>query len=87
MHPRDLTPAELADLLDDAYREDRGLGTAGLEAKVRLELADHLGCHPELQAQVWEVWQEMLILEGDVEEGDALFWLDVEFVEPCPEQS
>jgi hypothetical protein len=83
MHPRDLTPVEMADLLDDAYREDRGLGTAGPDPVTRLELADYLGCHPKVQAQVWEAWQELLRLEQDVEEGDAEFWLDVEFVEPC----
>ena len=85
MHPRDLTPVEMADLLDDAYREDRGLGTAGLDPVTRLELADYLGCHPEVQAEVWAAWRDVLLLEGEIGEDDAEFWLDVEFVEPCPE--
>ena len=86
MHLRDLTPVQLADLLDDAYREDRGLGNAGPDPVTRLELADYLGCHPEVQAQVWETWQELLTLEDEVQEEDAAFWLDVEFVKPCPRE-
>ena len=85
MQPRDLTPVEMADLLDDAYREDRGLGTAGPDPVTRLELADYLGCHPEVQAEVWAAWRDVLLLEGEIGEDDAEFWLDVEFVEPCPE--
>jgi hypothetical protein len=85
MHPRDLSPIELADLLDDAYREDRKLGTNGPDPAVRLELADFLGCHPEVQAEVWAAWRDVLLLEGEIEENEAEFWLDVEFVEPCPQ--
>ncbi|UQN06256.1 hypothetical protein [Deinococcus sp. QL22] len=86
MHPPDLTPVEIADLLDAAYRQDRGLTHDGPDLTVRLELADYLGCHPEVQSETWNVWQELMgDEEGDVLEDDAAFWLDVEFVEPCPD--
>ena len=87
MHPRDLTPVELADLLDAAYRQDRGLTRDGPALELRSELADYLGCHPDVQAQAWEAWQELMADGGDVEEKEAEYWLDVEFVEPCPEHS
>lgn len=80
MHPRDLTPVELADLLDAAYRQDRGLSWEGPDLKLRAELADFLGCHPGVQAEAWRG-----ILGGD--EDEAGYWLHVEFVEPCPEHT
>jgi len=43
-------------------------------------LADFLGCHEEERHEVWEIWRQAL-----VGEGDALYWLDVEFIAPCPE--
>ncbi|WP_371827253.1 hypothetical protein [Deinococcus sp. QL22] len=48
MHPRDLTPVELADLLDAAYRQDRGLTREGPDLELRMEPADFLGCHPDM---------------------------------------
>ncbi|MFB9990482.1 hypothetical protein ACFFLM_00550 [Deinococcus oregonensis] len=87
MHQRDLTPVELADLLDAAYRQDRGLGGEGLGLPERVELADFLGCHPDVQAKAWLAWQELIAEGGDMEEGEPQYWLDVEFVEPCPEHN
>ncbi|MFB9991205.1 hypothetical protein ACFFLM_04310 [Deinococcus oregonensis] len=81
MHPRDLTAVELADLLDAAYRQDRSLSREGPDLVTRVELADFLGCHPEVQAEAWSAWQEILEAE---DEDEAQYWLDVEFVEACP---
>ncbi|SMB91201.1 hypothetical protein [Deinococcus hopiensis] len=84
MRPADLTPVEIADQLHAAYQEDRRLAPAGPDEEERLALADYLGCHEEARAEAWEAWHTVLELEGhDV--GDAEYWLDVEFVEPCPE--
>ncbi|THF68330.1 hypothetical protein E7T06_16835 [Deinococcus sp. Arct2-2] len=85
MHPRDLTPVELADLLDAAHRQDRGLSREGPDLELRGELADFLGCHPDVQAEAWAAWQELMTEGGDIEEDEAEYWLDVEFVEPCPQ--
>lgn len=85
MHPRQLTPVELADLLDAAYRQDRGLDGFGLDLAERVELADFLGCHPDIHSAAWEAWQEIMSEGGDIDESDAQHWLDVEFVEPCPQ--
>jgi len=64
MHPHDLTPVERADLLDDAYREDRGLGTVGPDLVTRLELAEYLGGHLEVRVRVWEAWQGLMSKGG-----------------------
>ncbi|MFB9995467.1 hypothetical protein ACFFLM_26400 [Deinococcus oregonensis] len=85
MHPRDLSPIELADLLDAAYRQDRGWAEGGVGWMERGELANYLGCHPDVQAEAWAAWQELMAEGSDIEEGDAEYWLDVEFVEPCPQ--
>lgn len=85
MNPSDLTAVEIADLLDAAYREDRGLGNDGPDAETRLELARHLGGHPEVEAQAWEVWQALIAFEDEVDEDDAQFWLHVDFVEIRPQ--
>jgi hypothetical protein len=85
MHPRDLTPIELADLLDAAYRQDRGLSREGPAPELRVELADFLGCHSDVQAEAWAAWQELMTEGSDVDENEAEYWLDVEFVEPCPQ--
>ncbi|UQN06253.1 hypothetical protein [Deinococcus sp. QL22] len=44
MHPSDLTPVDLADLLNAASRQDRGLSREGPNLEMRSELADYLGC-------------------------------------------
>ncbi|MFB9991156.1 hypothetical protein ACFFLM_04045 [Deinococcus oregonensis] len=51
MHPRDLTPVELADLLDAAYRQDRGLSREEPNLVTRVELADFLGCPLDVQTE------------------------------------
>ncbi|WP_245556631.1 hypothetical protein [Deinococcus aquatilis] len=79
-----MTAVELADLLDAAYRQDRGYGGEGLGLLERVELMAYLGRHPDVQTEVWAAWQELL---GAREDADAQYWLDVEFVEPCPEHS
>lgn len=80
---RDLTPVEIADLLDEAWLADLG-GTAGLDAQTRAALADRLGCDEDLRAEAWTTWRTMLIPDGcPVDEAE--YWLDVEFVQPCPE--
>ncbi|MFB9994062.1 hypothetical protein ACFFLM_19065 [Deinococcus oregonensis] len=65
MHPRALTPIELADLLDAAYRQDRGLGGEGLALPERVDLAGFLGCHPDVQEEVWAAWQERMAENSD----------------------
>ncbi|WP_019584634.1 hypothetical protein [Deinococcus apachensis] len=81
MRPADLTPAELVDLLDDAYQEDRGGPPAGLALAEREALADYLGCHEEARAEALHLWQERLAWQGG-DTDDAAYWLDVEFVGP-----
>ncbi|UBV45210.1 hypothetical protein LAJ19_20610 (plasmid) [Deinococcus taeanensis] len=85
MELRDLTPAELADLLDSAYRADRGDGDVdapGLD--VRVALADLLGCHADLRDATWDAWRDEL-MQAEERVDDAEYWLDVEFIQPCPE--
>ncbi|WP_019586678.1 hypothetical protein [Deinococcus apachensis] len=79
MRPADLTPAELVDLLDDAYQEDRGGPSSGLAPAERNVLADYLGCHGEARAEALHLWQERLAWQGGDGE-DAAYWLDGEFV-------
>lgn len=81
---RDLTVIEIAELLHEAYLEDRGLGATGPDPVTRQELADLIGCHPELRDAVWDEWRWLMVLETVVED-DAEYWLDAEFVHPRPE--
>ena len=48
-----------------------------------LALADYLGCHEDVRAAAFAVWCQEL---DGVTEDEAAYWLDVEFVEPCPEE-
>lgn len=50
-----------------------------------MELADLLGCHPDVQAEAWAAWQELMDEGGDVDEDEAEYWLHIEFIEPCPQ--
>ncbi len=52
-----------------------------------MDLADFLVCHPDVQAEAWAAWQEIIVEGGDIDEDEAQYWLDVEFAEPCPEHS
>ena len=84
MDVRDLTPIEIANLLDAAYRTDQGEVADGPDAATRSDLADRLGCDEDLRAEVWSAWRDELIAQGR-DLNDAEYWLDTEFVEPCPE--
>ncbi|SMB81666.1 hypothetical protein [Deinococcus hopiensis] len=83
MRPADLTPTEMAELLDAAYRDDRGLEGEGLEPEDRQALAAYLGSHEDARAAAWEVWQELFPDEPEYAvSADIEYWLDVEFIEP-----
>ncbi|ASN83468.1 hypothetical protein [Deinococcus ficus] len=84
MRPADLTPPELADLLHQAFEADLGGLSEPLRPEQRTELADYLGCHPDARDATWEAWQALLEDAGH-DPADAEYWLDVEFIEPCPE--
>lgn len=84
MNVRDLTPVELAGLLDAAYRADQGDPVDAPDPLTRVALADRLGCDEDLRAAVWEAWRFELDLTGR-NADEAEYWLDVEFTEPCPE--
>ena len=82
MRPADLTPTELADLLARAHAADHGEPGDALPPDERLALADYLGCHEEIRAEAWAAW----VVDLNPADWDAAeYWLDVEFVEPCPE--
>ena len=50
MDVRTLTPVEIADLLDAAWRADQGEDVQGPGPLTRTYLADWLGCHEDLRA-------------------------------------
>ncbi len=82
MHLSELTSTELADLLARAYAADHGEPGDALGAAERTALADYLGCHEEVRVAAFAVWCQEL---DGVTEDEAAYWLDVEFIEPCPE--
>ncbi|QLG13318.1 hypothetical protein HLB42_20540 (plasmid) [Deinococcus sp. D7000] len=83
MCPADLTSAEIADLLSRMYEADCGDADDASSQEQRTGLADYLGCHEEARASAWEAWcAELNPADWDAAE----YWLDVEFIEPCPEQ-
>lgn len=84
MDVRDLTAVEIADLLDAAWREDQGEAVSGPDQETRTYLADRLGCDEDLRAEAWAAWRDDLIADGRSLD-DAEYWLDVAFVQPCPE--
>lgn len=86
MRPADLTPTELADLLHRAFEADLGDVDDPLGPEQRAQLADYLGCHPEIRDAAWDAWLPLLEDES-IEPSDAEYWLDVEFIEPCPESA
>lgn len=66
------TPSELAFALAAAYQ-----GTEGAQLQ---QLADYLGCHPEVRQTAWDAWRTELELTGqDVHHAGA--WLDFDFWE------
>ncbi|MBB6016827.1 hypothetical protein ACFP9V_19170 [Deinococcus radiopugnans] len=82
MHPASLTAAEIADQLARMYAADHGLSDDVPTPEERTALADYLGCHEEARAEAWAAWAAEL---NPTERDAAEYWLDVEFVEPCPE--
>ncbi|CAM3837053.1 hypothetical protein [Deinococcus frigens] len=82
MHPAHLTPAEIADQLARLYRAAHGPSDDAPTAAERAALADYLGCHEEARAAAWAAWSVEL---NPADWDKAEYWLDVEFVEPCPE--
>ncbi|MFC4638534.1 hypothetical protein [Deinococcus hohokamensis] len=85
MRPADLTTPELVDLLDCIYRAHLDATDDSPGQDERAALADYLGCHPEVRDAVWEAWSAELTDAGQML-GDAEYWLDVEFIEPCHEE-
>ncbi|CAM3517160.1 TerB family tellurite resistance protein [Deinococcus saxicola] len=83
MRPADLTSTEIADLLSQMYVADHGHPDDAPGQQQRTELADYLGCHDEARASAWEAWSAEL---NPADWDTAEYWLDVEFIEPCPEQ-
>lgn len=84
MNVRDLTPVEIADLLDAAWRADQGQPLDDPDPLTRAALADRLGCDEDLRAEAWAAWRDELLADRcSVDEAE--YWLDVEFVQPCPE--
>ncbi|MBB5365960.1 hypothetical protein [Deinococcus humi] len=82
IHPADLTPIGIADQLARMYEADHGQSDDMASAEERTVLADYLGCHEEVRAEVWAAWAAGL---SPLDWYAAQYWLDVEFVEPCPE--
>ena len=78
----ELTPTELADLLARAYSADHGEQSEALPPEQRTALADYLGCHDDARDAAFAVWCTEL---DDVTEDEAAYWLDIEFITPCPE--
>lgn len=78
--PAHLTSSQIARLVDELYDRAR----RGWPPELRhWQLADDLGCHPEVQAAAWDLWQTELELTGqDVGGADA--WLSYSFYDAMP---
>lgn len=83
MRPADLTPVEIADLLARMYGADHSSQDDAPGQQQRTELADYLGCHEEARTSAWQAWSSEL---NPADWDAAEYWLDVEFIEPCPER-
>ena len=81
----DLTPEEIAELLHRAYQADLGDKSTAPTADERIALADYLGCHPDARDAAWDVWS-VLMQDTVIDPDDAEYWLDVEFIDPCPQE-
>ncbi|WP_420594329.1 hypothetical protein [Deinococcus sp.] len=81
IRPSDLTPTEIGDLLARIYAADHGEPDDAPTPAERTALADYLGCHEDARAAAYEAWCAELV---GVTADEAAYWLDVEFVEPCP---
>ena len=84
MRPEDLTPPEITELLHRAYLQDLGEDVDEAGSDTRQALADYLGCHEEARAAAWDAWGDLLDDHPEIDSDAAEYWLDVEFVEPCP---
>lgn len=82
MRLSDLTPAEIADQLARMYAADHGRLDDAPTHEERTALADYLCCHEEVRVENWAAWAVDL---NPADWDAAEYWLDVEFVEPCPE--
>lgn len=77
---RHLSLPEIVLHLGDLY-ERAGLGLSPND--LHRELADYLGCHPDVQAAAWDLWATELLLTGqDLSEPGG--WLDFDFYEAVP---
>lgn len=85
MQPSERSPVEIADLLNRAFLHDRGDSEENITGEERVALADFLGCHEDVRQEVLAAWQELLSEQPEIDVDEAEYWLDVEFVEPCPE--
>lgn len=85
MRPAELTPVEIADQLHEAYLHDLGTRPHGPPPAQRTALADYLGCHEDAREHSWEAWTEQLTEDG-LDLDEAQYWLDAEFIQPCPEE-
>ncbi|AFD27439.1 hypothetical protein [Deinococcus gobiensis] len=75
-----LSHPEFALLVGDLYRR-AGLGLPPGED--HRALADDLGCHPDVQAAVWDLWATELLLTGQ-DLGEPGGWYDFDFSEAVP---
>jgi hypothetical protein len=82
MRPADRTPAEIADQLARMYAADQGDSDDRPSAEEPTALADSLGCHEQARAAAWAAWSVEL---NPADWDAAQYWLEVEFIEPCPE--
>ncbi|GAA5437712.1 hypothetical protein M8445_17180 (plasmid) [Deinococcus aquaticus] len=63
---------------------DQGEDANALDLDVRVALADRLSCDKNLRAEAWAAWRDDRFAHGS-NVNEAEYWLDVEFVQPCPE--
>lgn len=85
MNVSELSPPEIADLINTAFLHDRGDSDQNIKDAERTVLADYLGCNEDVRQEVLAAWQELLSEEPEIDLDEAEYWLDVEFVEPCLE--
>lgn len=75
-----LSPPEIALHLGNLY----GRAVLGFAPNaLHRELADFLGCHPEMQAAAWDLWCAELALTGHDPDAPGA-WLDYGFYDAVP---
>jgi hypothetical protein len=78
--PADLTPSQIALLLDEVY----GRAGQGWPPELRpWQLAHDLSCHPKAHAAAWALWATELELTGR-DLGKPGGWLDSDFSKVAP---